>query len=72
MPKPLWSRKGYANSYAEVSDMGAGNSVILLKPQRNLLDEVVIEASVSRNIVAQAIRNIRKNYEVKPTLMTGF
>ena len=66
------SQVGYANSYAEVSDMGAGNSVILLKPQRNLLDEVVIEASVSRNIVAQAIRNIRKNYEVKPTLMTGF
>ena len=66
------SQVGYVNSYADVSNINAGNVVILLRPQRNLLDEVVIEASVSRNIVAQAIRSIDKNYEVDPSLLTGF
>ena len=66
------SHVGYANSYANINEMSAENAVIMLKPQQNLLDEVIVAASVSRNIVAQAINNISKNYETKPTLLTGF
>lgn len=63
---------GYSNSYMNVAEENIDNAVILLKPKQNLLDEVVVEASVSRNIVAQAIRNIEKNYGNKPTLLVGF
>lgn len=63
---------GYSNSYMNVTEENIDNAVILLKPKQNLLDEVVVEASVSRNIVAQAIRNIEKNYGNKPTLLVGF
>ncbi|HRN15764.1 MAG TPA: carboxypeptidase-like regulatory domain-containing protein [Xylanibacter oryzae] len=63
---------GYSNSWMNIGEENIDNAVIWLKPKQNLLDEVVVEASVSRNIVAQAIRNIDKNYGTTPTLLTGF
>lgn len=66
------SLMGYSNSWMTVGENNIENAVVWLQPKQNLLDEVIVEASVSRNIVAQAIRNIDKNYGTRPTLMTGF
>lgn len=66
------SRVGYANKFVSVDESNSDNIVVLLSPQKNLLDEVIVEASVSKNIVREAIHNIGKNYESAKSMLTGF
>lgn len=66
------SHIGYGSTLQQVADADVNNMILFLTPQKNLLDEIVVEAEVSRNIVRQAINKIPENYESEPTLLTGF
>ena len=66
------SHIGYVSARQQLSDADVKDLAMFITPQKNYLDEVVVEAEVSRNIVRQAINKIPENYESEPTLLTGF
>lgn len=66
------SHIGYVSTVRAMEGDDTNNLAIWLIPQKNMLDEVVVEAAVSRNIVREAIKNISKNYEHSSSLLTGF
>jgi hypothetical protein len=66
------SHIGYGSIRQQLPDKDVSGLTLFITPQKNLLNEVVVEARVSRNIVHEAISRIPDNYEQQPTLLTGF
>lgn len=65
------SHVGYISSQISVDTKAKNKLTITLTPQNTLLDEVIIRGD-AHNIVLNAIRNIKLNYEDKNCMLTGF
>ncbi len=66
------SHIGYASSLYNFNENKSNGLTIILMPKKNMLDEVIVSADVSLNIVKQAIHAIPDNYESKESMLTGF
>lgn len=66
------SHIGYTSSQYAYNESNANDITVLLTPKKNMLEEVIVQADVSQNIVRQAIMSIPNNYESKESLLTGF
>lgn len=68
------SHVGYKSYRNKISDLIKAAQLILLKATSFLLDEVVINEKnlTGKEIVAKAIRNLKKNYSTKSFCLDGF
>jgi hypothetical protein len=65
------SHVGYVSSQIHMTGQEMNNVVITLTPQNILLNEIIVRGD-PENIVLDAIRSIKLNYENKNCLLTGF
>lgn len=65
------SHVGYVSSQIHMTGQEMDNVVITLAPQNIMLNEIIVRGD-PQNIVLDAIRNIKLNYENKNCLLTGF
>ncbi|MDR1357318.1 MAG: carboxypeptidase-like regulatory domain-containing protein [Tannerellaceae bacterium] len=66
------SHVGYLNEIIALKNADISGYQVMMTPNVNMLDEVVIRAREPRYIVEEAIRRIAKNYSPKNNLLTGF
>jgi hypothetical protein len=66
------SHIGYLNERIELKGADIPDCQVIMTPNVNLLDEVIIRARDPRYIVEEAIRRIAGNYSAQSTLQTGF
>jgi len=66
------SHLGYANNIVSLTENDMANVIILMKPYKYLLGEVVVHANNPLYIVEKAISKIAVNYNPQNSLLTGF
>lgn len=66
------SHIGYLNSLIPINGRNIEGLEIMLTPNANLLDEVIVRARDPRYIVEEAIKKIPENYSQTNNLFTGF
>lgn len=66
------SHIGYLNTLIPINGRNVDGLEVMLRPNANLLDEVIVRARDPRYIVEEAIRKIPENYSAKSNLFTGF
>ena len=66
------SHIGYLNEIIPIKDTDISGYSVLMTPNNNLLDEVIIRAREPRYIVEEAISRIAGNYSPNSNLLTGF
>ena len=66
------SHLGYANNIVSLTENDMANVIILMKPYKYLLGEVVVHANNPLYIVEKAISKIAVNYNSQNSLLTGF
>lgn len=66
------SHIGYLNTLVPVNGSDVSGLTILLTPNTNLLDEVVVRARDPRYIVEEAMSKVAVNYSPNSNLFTGF
>jgi hypothetical protein len=66
------SHVGYLNRTIPLTGSDMSGHEVMMTPNANLLDEVIVRARDPRYIVEEAIRRIAANYSQQSTLQTGF
>lgn len=66
------SHIGYRNSRIPIDNKDIPDIHIMLVPNANTLEEVIVRAQDPKLIILEAIRKIAKNYSPKGNLLTGF
>ncbi|MDR1938545.1 MAG: carboxypeptidase-like regulatory domain-containing protein [Tannerellaceae bacterium] len=66
------SHIGYLNEIIPLRGVDISGYSVMMTPNENLLDEIVIRAREPRYIVEEAISRIAKNYSHQNSLLTGF
>lgn len=66
------SHIGYMNTLIPVNGRNIEDLEVLLAPNSNLLDEVIVRARDPRYIVEEAMKRIPENYSANSNLFTGF
>ncbi|MDR1646039.1 MAG: carboxypeptidase-like regulatory domain-containing protein [Tannerellaceae bacterium] len=66
------SHIGYLNELVEIKGADIAGLQVMMTPNANMLDEVIIRAREPRYIVEEAIRRIASNYSPQSALHTGF
>lgn len=66
------SHIGYLNTLIPINGRDIDGLTILLTPNTNLLDEIIVRARDPRYIVEEAIKKIPVNYSQNNNLFTGF
>ncbi|MDR1918820.1 MAG: carboxypeptidase-like regulatory domain-containing protein [Tannerellaceae bacterium] len=66
------SHIGYLNEMIPLKGVDISDYSVMMTPNENLLNEVVIRAREPRYIVEEAIKRIAKNYSPQNSLLTGF
>jgi hypothetical protein len=66
------SHIGYLNEFIPVKDVDITGYSVLMTPNANLLDEIIVRARDPRFIVEEAISRIARNYSPQSNLLTGF
>jgi hypothetical protein len=66
------SHLGYATAKFRISDAIGRDKTFTLDVQPIQLNEISISSKDAREIVEQALKNIKKNYSETPNMMTGF
>ncbi|MDR1555686.1 MAG: carboxypeptidase-like regulatory domain-containing protein [Tannerellaceae bacterium] len=66
------SHIGYLNEIIPLKNTDISGYSVMMTPNANLLDEIIIRAREPRYIVEEAISRIAKNYSAQSSLLTGF
>ncbi|MDR1499702.1 MAG: carboxypeptidase-like regulatory domain-containing protein [Tannerellaceae bacterium] len=66
------SHVGYLNEIIAVKGADISGCQVMMTPNNNMLDEIVVRAREPRYIVEDAISRIAKNYSPQNSLLTGF
>lgn len=66
------SHIGYLNETIPLKGVDIPDCDVMMTPNANLLDEVIVRAREPRYIVEEAMSRIAKNYSPQNTLLTGF
>lgn len=66
------SHLGYKSEKIQVDKNNLEDMKILLTPQANLINEIVVIGLNPLSIVQEAIKRIPRNYSGKPNMLTGF
>jgi hypothetical protein len=66
------SHIGYLNETIQLKGDDVFNHQVMMTPNANLLEEVIVRAREPRYIVEEAINRIARNYSPQTNLLTGF
>jgi hypothetical protein len=67
-----FSHLGYKTSLLDANSLKPSDNTVTLTPELVSLQEIIVRIEEPSNLIKMAINNIRKNYDRKASMVTGF